>query len=365
MKSIILITLLCISYTQSFSLPSETKEQLLKVTELLEQLKNEENTLSRVQIGDKTLNLKFYGTQSSKPIIIVDDSGSTQFKTSFEHELYHDKENHATLTVSKFVDKNGKKRTHLRGTILEDGNEMIIEPHDNSITKRSADDDSDISRVYKRNLSGRLPNKNDGLHLHNIEKRQTALVQAYVETLVICDFSCFNQHALYAKSTVKETVAHYIEGYLAHVMNLADLHYQRSFEKDTQLKVSLYTKSYVVLTTAAASKFTTDPSVFMTVNSQSKDALNRQFVNGDKSLNMFNEWLVVQTQGALLPSFDIAVAFVNSNLFTTASDLLGIAPMSGTCSSGRNGVLVEDSGNFASASTTAHEVAHNLGIFKI
>ena len=92
-------------------------------------------------------------------------------------------------------------------------------------------------------------------------------------------------------------------------MNLADLHYQRSFEKDTQLKISLLIKQFLILTTATASKFTTDPSMFMKVDGQSKDEQGRQYVNGDNSLNSFNNWLFEQTKGGLLPTFDTAVAF--------------------------------------------------------
>ena len=363
MKLLALLCLVTVIGIQSLSIPTDIKNQVLKVTDLLNQLKNEvEGSLSNVDFNGKELQLKFYGKQSSKPIIIVDDSGRTNFQTTYEHEFYHDADNHASFTVSKYQDANGDVKTHLRGTILEDGKEIVIEPHEDSISKRNVDFDADVVRVITKPLSGRLPNIADGLHLtQTVQKRQASLTQAYVETLAVCDFSCFNQHAAIAKTTVKETVAQYIESYLAHVMNLADLHYQRTFEKDTQLKISLVVKSYVILTTAAASKFTTDPSMFMTVNGVSKDAQGRQYVNGDKSLNSFNEWLLDQTQGGLIPSFDIAVAFVNSNLFTTSADLLGIAPMSGTCILGRSGVLVEDSGNYVSGSTTAHEVAHNLG----
>ena len=349
---------------QSLSIPTGTDEQILKVEDLLNQLKNDaEGALSNVQIGGKTLLLKYYGKQSSKPITIVDDLSRSHFQTTYEHEFYHDAENHASFTVSKLTDNDGKTKTHLRGTILENGKEIVIEPHENSVEKRSLDNDYDVVRVFSKPISGRLPTLEDGLHLQlsKLNKRQTSLTQAYVETLVICDYSCFTQHAGYAKSTVKETVAQYVEAYLTHVMNLADLHYQRSFEKDTQLKISLFIKQFLILTTASASKFTTDPSVFMTVNGQSKDAQGRQYVNGDNSLNNFNNWLIEQTQGGLLPTFDTAVAFVYNNLFTSSADLLGIAPMSGTCVSGRNGVLVEDNGNYGSGSTAAHELAHNLG----
>ena len=144
-------------------------------------------------------------------------------------------------------------------------------------------------------------------------------------------------------------------------MNLADLHYQRSFEKDTQLKISLLIKQFLILTTATASKFTTDPSMFMKVDGQSKDEQGRQYVNGDNSLNSFNNWLFEQTKGGLLPTFDTAVAFVYNNLFSSNADLLGIAYLGGTCVLGKNGVLVEDNGNYGSGSTAAHELAHNLG----
>jgi hypothetical protein len=316
----------------SLSIPKNVEDEILSVQDLLQQLKNDaEGALSTVQIGDKTLSLKYYGKQSSKPIIIVDDSTRSNFQTTYEHEFYHDADNHAAFTVSKFTDKDGKIKTHLRGTILENDKEIVIEPHDNSVEKRDLDNDCDVVRVFSKPISGRLPTLADGLHLQvpKLNKRQTTLTQAYVETLVICDFSCYNQHAANAKSTVATTVAQYVEAYLTHVMNLADLHYQRSFEKDTQLKISLLIKQFVVLSTAAASKFTTDTRMFMTVNGKSTDAQGRQYVNGDSSLNSFNTWLIEQTQGGLLPTFDTAVAFVYYNLFTPSADLLGIAPMSG------------------------------------
>lgn len=349
------------------------ESELIKLKDILDKLKKELTEI--VKIGDKELNLKYHGEKDDAPVILVDENGKSVHQKQSSHELYHDKDNHATFTVSKFVDQNGKIVRHVRGTIVEEGHELVIEPELNlpNIAKRSVDFDRDLPnvaeeaadeplvRVYRRSLDGRLPTAEEMPQIPvRFDKRQTP-TSFYVETLVVCDFHCFNQHANLAKSSVKEVVANYVEGYLAHVMNLADLHYQRTFENDKQLKISLVTKAYLILTTAEASKFSTEAKSLMNVNSKATDAQGRQYVNGDVSLGMFNVWLQEQIEGNLIPTFDIAVAFTNANLVTSSSDLLGIAPMAGTCTLGRNGVLVEDSGNFASGSTTAHEVAHNLG----
>ena len=147
---------------------------------------------------------------------------------------------------------------------------------------------------------------------------------------------------------------------MAQILFLANSHYRRSFETDTQLKVGLYPKAYIVLTTPESSKFTTDPNHFFL--NQARDELNRIYVNGDTSLNSFNSWLIAQRQANTIPEYDVAVGYTNANLKIASMDLYGYAPIGGACQMGRNGLLIDDNGGFSTGVIAAHEIGHNIGM---
>jgi hypothetical protein len=189
-----------------------------------------------VKIDEHLFHVSFYNKQSNVPVMVLDADGNTIRIPESEHEFYYDLDKSAAFTVSKYKESNGQVRKVVRGNVLLNDEELILEPYSDyayeetaensegdeggSDEKDSAEDPDDplminipgdpidkrrsssadhLSKVYKRTLVHAHANANDYIQkaldlsdAETISKRQTSgAVNNFVQLLVVADLGFF------------------------------------------------------------------------------------------------------------------------------------------------------------------------------
>ena len=382
-KSLLLAIALLVSAIDCrslYPLKAETNDDfvLARTSDILRSQKRDANDDGGVKVfhvNGKEYRAKFQSKQMSLPVFMLNDAATSEMKSG-EHEMYIDLQNHASFTVSSYTSENGNRVETIRGNILMDDGELVLEPHHagEHMAKRDVDGDGIMTKIYKMSADHILEYKKsrsqfvyDNVHASNEAtkvKRQSGPVNNWVELLTVFDYPFYVYATQRIASTVDQTVANFLTGYACQIINVANLCYQRSLTNVTQLKITLYPKYILILKTSSMSSFTTSAAVLRTVNGQSTNSNGRQYLNGDVALDDFNVWLTRQVVGNnIWSAFDSAVLITGQDLYSkSGSNLLGLAPLSGTCTNGTRGMIVEDNFSMDSGLTIAHELAHNLGI---
>ena len=349
-----------------------------------------------------------------------------KMKSSGTHEMYLDELNDASFTVSTHFDEDGKKSEIVRANILASDHELVLEPVMAQKSAANDEDDpppvsrkpmarlntqdkelvlepvmiqeslannddpspapppEPMTKLYTRSLDyiddyhkSKRAFKSESFENLNMlsrseaqegasrSRRQSGPVNNFVEMLSVFDYPFYLFATQATGSTTDSKIASFLQGYACQVINVANLCYQRSFSNVTSLKITLRPKLFIILKNAAVSDFSTKSANLLTINGATKGANGRSYLSGDKAVYDANAWLIRQINGGNLASnsFDSASFFTGHDLYSSSgSNLLGIAPMSGTCTNGTRGFLVEDGFGLDSGMTLAHELAHNLGV---
>ncbi len=184
-----------------------------------------------------------------------------------------------------------------------------------------------------------------------------------IELLVICDYSCFKRHEKILNKPDANTTARHVKAYYSILVKQANGYFERLFSNTSSINIKIQVASFMVLNTKASSRFSTDDSNFLKIDSKLEDDRGRNYLNCDLASPMLNDWLTVQSmENKKFPKFDAAVVFSFTNIFSSDTDIVGYTVIKGLCNLGTNGIIIEETG-FSSVKTLVHELSHSIGKF--
>jgi hypothetical protein len=185
--------------------------------------------------------------------------------------------------------------------------------------------------------------------------------QRIVDLLVVCDFSCFKRHEEILNESDSNATKKHIKAYYSSLVAQANVYFERLFINTSVVNIRIRVKSFMILNTKTSSRFSTDSSNFLQINSSFVDERGRNYLNCDLASPMLNDWLALQSmENKDFPRFDAAVVFSFTDIYSANTDIVGYTVMKSLCSSGINGIFVEESG-FSSVKTLVHELSHSIG----